>query len=523
MKSKHIPELLKDQAAKYGKKVFVIFLEKEVTYQEQYLYSVQTANLLGAKAGFSPKDRLGILLPNGLDFLNVYFGAMFAGGTALPFNILLKGDELLYQINHSEINTLVTNTRFFQLIQPVLSKMENLKTIIFVDDENVDSIGEIDGIKQIQFQSEMKNSSSELPTSYSNIQESDIAGMLYTSGTTGKPKGCMLTHKNYLSNVDQFFPRMMPEDTDTYLCIMPLFHVNAQLASVMLTLSAGARLILEEQFKPRTFIPTLQKYTCRCFSAVPAMYNFLNEMPEYKDGADLSFVKACICGAAPMPVEVFNKFEKKFNAKILEGYGLSEGTCVSTLNPLDGKRKIGSIGLPLDMQEVKIMDHQGKFLSTGQIGEIVVKGGNVMAGYYKDEKSTKETIVDGWLHTGDLGHIDEDGYFFITGRKKEMLIRGGENIYPKEIEEVLYQMTEVADCAVIGFPDEKYGEQVVAVIKRKPEVQLDEKSIKLFLREKVANYKMPGKVIFIEEFPRTASGKIQKLKLRDELLSGQTV
>ncbi|AYV56578.1 long-chain fatty acid--CoA ligase [Leptospira kmetyi] len=517
MKYRHIPELLDTQATRYKNKSFIIFQDKETSYKKLNLQSRKTANILIQQTGFAEQDRLGILLPNGVDFLVSFFGGMYAGGTALPFNILLKSEELLYQIDHSEIKVLVTNAKFLNLIFPVLDRMENLKYILLLGNETEQI--KIDSIFIIHFESALRHSSSDLPITFENIKSENVAGMLYTSGTTGRPKGCMLSHENYLSNAEQISSRLNPEETDFNMCIMPLFHVNAQVGSVIYTLYSGSTLVLEEQFKPRTFLPTLKKYRCRTFSAVPTIYNYLNEMPEYKEnGDDLSFLRACICGAAPMPVEVFKNFERKFGAKILEGYGLSEGTCASTLNPLAGVRKVGSIGIPLDGQEVRIMDDNGNFLSSGQIGEIIVQGKNVMVGYFKDQRATQETIQDGWLRTGDLGHTDEDGYLFITGRKKEMLIRGGENIYPKEIEETLYQLPAVMDCAVVGFPDEIYGEQVVAVIQTKENFDLDEKTVKKFLKDRLANYKVPGIVIFVAEFPRTASGKIQKLKLRQNLL-----
>jgi long-chain acyl-CoA synthetase len=486
-------------------------MEKKVSYKELDGWSIQFANSLISKTEFQFQQKVGIFLPNSIEFIISFFGIMFAGGTALPYNTLLKSDELEYQVDHSDIEVLITNSNAYKIIKPIRNNLKKLQKIIFVD-----QILKEDGF--LNFWEMIQESENSLPLSYSKILPSHIAGMLYTSGTTGKPKGCMLTHENYIFDLSLVVPRIMLNEFDTNLCIMPLFHVNGQVASVLTTILTGGTLVLEEMFKPRTLISTLKRYKCASFSAVPAMYNYLNEMPDYKNGEDLSFLKACICGAAPMPVEVFNKFETKFRGKIIEGYGLSEGTCVSSLNPVDGKRKIGSIGTNLEGQEMAIKDEKGNDLSDGEIGEICVKGKNVMAGYYKNEEATRDTIRNGWLHTGDMGYRDRDGYYFITGRKKEMIIRGGENIYPKEIEEALYAHDSILECAVIGLPDEKYGEQVVAVIRLKEGKNEDPNSIRNYLRNKIATFKLPNKYEFVLEIPKTSTGKIQKLKLREELI-----
>ncbi|MCB1191323.1 MAG: long-chain-fatty-acid--CoA ligase [Leptospiraceae bacterium] len=512
----HIPELIHSQAELYNNKTYLIFMEKETSYSQMNEWCKQLGNVLENKTKFDYQQKVGIFLPNSLEFVISFFGIMYAGGTSLPYNTLLKSEELEYQINHSDVKVLITNSASYKVIKPIRKNLSQLETIIFVDDAK-----DIKDDSDLQFWDEVNAAGKDLPKGYTKLTQNTIAGMLYTSGTTGKPKGCMLTHENYIHDLKMVVPRIELTSEDTNLCIMPLFHVNGQVASLLSTMITGGTLVLEEMFKPRTLIPTLKKYKCASFSAVPAMYNYLSEMAEYKNGEDLSFLKACICGAAPMPVEVFNKFESKFKGKIIEGYGLSEGTCVSSINPLHGDRKIGSIGTNLEGQEMVIMDDAGNVLSDGTIGEICVKGKNVMIGYYKDEESTKNTIVDGWLHTGDMGYRDRDGYFFITGRKKEMIIRGGENIYPKEIEEALYEHDSVLECAVIGLPDKKYGEQVVAVIRLKEGKNETANTIKQHLRQKIANFKMPNKYEFVLELPKTSTGKIQKLKLRSELIGDQ--
>jgi long-chain acyl-CoA synthetase len=288
--------------------------------------------------------------------------------------------------------------------------------------------------------------------------------------------------------------------------------------TILTPLQVGASLILTTGFSPKTFFADLARHKATTFSGVPTVYSILLNLPE-REKYDLSNLRLCICGAAPMPVELFHQFEKAFNTVIIEGYGLSEGTCASTANPVNGERKIGSIGLALSGQEIKIFDDQDKEVGIGEVGEIVIRGSNVMLGYYKNEQATAETLRSGWLHTGDLGKVDSEGYFYIVGRKKEMIIRGGENIYPKEIEEVLYLNSNIQEAAVVGLPDNIWGEEVVAAIILKDGVNIDSDGIISFCKTHLADYKCPRKVFFCSSFPKTATGKVQKNKLVEQLLS----
>jgi len=274
-------------------------------------------------------------------------------------------------------------------------------------------------------------------------------------------------------------------------------------------------------FSAKEFFGELARYKATSFSAVPTVYGILNTLPNDKQ-YDLSSLRFVVCGAAPMPLEVFNEFERKFGAYILEGYGLSEGTCASCMNPGDGRpRKIGSVGVTMEGQVVKVLNEKHEELPVGDIGEICIRGPNVMQGYYKNEAATKDTLRDGWLHTGDLGRVDTDGYFFITGRKKEMIIRGGENIYPKEIEEVLYRHPAVLECAVVGFPDKIWGEQVAAVFVLKEGKEFPPEEVIKYCKEHIADYKCPKIVKFMSQFPKTATGKIQKAKIVEHLTGGK--
>ena len=503
---KTVPELMAARAAALPNKPYLIFQDRQWSYREFHEATNRAADAL-RRMGVTKGQHVAILIPNSPEFLYCYFGAMKLGASAVTINTLLKADELDYILNDSDAPVLCTTPHYRKLLDPVWENLTKIKRLILTGDSLPKAYPDAVLLSQAIDEGDAAFES--------DVRPEDIAAMIYTSGTTGHPKGVLLSHANIMYNsfVAPLFIDLQPEDVS--LCIMPLFHVNAQIASMMATLQAGATVVLEEMFKPRTFISTLKKHRCTTFSGVPTIYNYLNEMKE-AEGEDLSFLKACICGAAPMPVEVFQKFEQKFKAKIIEGYGLSEGTCVSSLNPLQGTRKIGSIGIPIAGQEMSIWDEDGSALAVGEIGEIVIRGPNVMQGYYNNVEATDSSIVNGWLRTGDQGYRDQDGYYFIVGRKKEMIIRGGENIYPKEIEEVLYENEGVQDCAVVGIPDKKYGEEVAAFVVLKAGSSTTEKEIKNYLRQKIADFKRPRVLEIVTDLPRTATGKIQKVKIVEE-------
>jgi len=507
-KYKTVPDLISSRAKEQPDKTYLIFQEKKWSYKEFDEVTNRAASSLrnlGAKKG----DHVAILIPNSPEFLFCYFGGMKAGCASATLNTLLKADELDFIINDCDAEILCTTPHYRKMLDPVWENLTKVKTLVLTGDEVPEEYRGAVLLKDIMAKGD--------PAFSTPVVPEDAASMIYTSGTTGHPKGVILTHANIIYN-SYVAPRSIDlQKDDVSLCIMPLFHVNAQIASMIATMQAGATVVLDEMFKPRTFIKTLKQYRCTTFSGVPTIYNFLNEMKE-NEGEKLDFLKACICGAAPMPVEVFQKFEQKFGAKIIEGYGLSEGTCVSSLNPLLGTRKIGSIGIPIAGQEMAIWDDAGDEVPDGEVGEIVIKGPNIMKGYYKNDDATQKSIQNGWLRTGDQGYRDQDGYYFIVGRKKEMIIRGGENIYPKEIEEVLYEHEEVVDCAVVGIPDKTYGEEVAAFIILRPGTSIGEKEIKNYLRAKVADFKRPRVIEIVNDLPRTATGKIQKVKIIEEYM-----
>ncbi len=499
-----IPALIQRQAEKYPDKVFLFFKDLEVTYRELNERMGQIAEGL-ARLKIQRGDQIALFLPNLPEFLYAFFGALKLGAVAVPINTQLKGEEAAYILKNSESRVLITTSALYRVIQPKRTALPMLEDLFLV--------GERQGGGN-DFSSLYMTSPQKLQ---GEVHPEDPATLIYTSGTTGSPKGVILTHRNYLFDTAQFVHATQMTEQDRFLCILPLFHVNGQVITTLSPLFAGGSMVLMEKFSPKDFFKMLEQFRATAFSAVPTIYAILLHAEE-AEGHDLSSLRFCICGAAPMPVELFQKFEEKFNAFILEGYGLSEGTCVSSVNPLKGKRKIGSIGLPLPHQEMKIFNEQDREVPAGEVGEIVIRGANVMAGYFKNQPATEEALRGGWLHTGDLGYQDEEGYFFIAGRKKEMIIRGGENIYPKEIEELLYRHPKILEAAVIGLPDPIWGEEVAAFVIPKPERSPTSEEILSYCQEHLAPFKCPKRVIFREAFPKTATGKIQKGRLKEEFL-----
>lgn len=499
--------VLERQAKARPDQVFLFFKDEEVRYRTLDETANRVANglmNLGVKQG----DKVALLLPNRPEFILAWLGCLKAGMVAVPINTLLKGEEIQFILQNSEASALVTVFPFLDLVGKIAGGCPKLAHVV--------SVGEGTAATRLPGGVTLGNWANLILAPATppdvRVRPEDLAAIIYTSGTTGHPKGVMLSQYNYVVNAKMIAGSNTMSPADRFVCFLPLFHVNAQVVTTLAPLSAGGSMVLLEKFSPNEFLPALARYKATAFSGVPTVYAILNSLPD-AESYDLSHLRFCICGAAPMPVEVFETFERKYKARIVEGYGLSEGTCGSTLNPIDGTRKVGSIGIPLPGQTMRIVDDRGRKLPAGETGEIAVKGKNVMQGYYRNPDATAATLRSGWLHTGDLGFQDKDGYFFIVGRKKEMIIRGGENIYPKEVEEVLYRHAAVAEAAVCGVPDKIWGEEVVAFLVLKPGASVTEEEIIAYTKSHVADFKCPRKVVVRAAFPKTATGKIQKGKI----------
>ncbi len=451
--------------------------------------------------GIGKGDVVAIDLLNRPEFLLVTMGSWMAGAKVTPINIHLKENEISYQISDSHSKIIFGELSYKEKIENAVRKsgMDIEKVILDYDraEQSGDLYGEV-------FHDEVKVDSPP--------DNPDDLFIVYTSGTTGLPKGAILTSHNIFREAIQLQQAVNLQGDDRFIIILPLFHVNNLMLSIATILKGGSLVILRK-FEPEEFFDSVKRYEPTIFSGVPTIYKILSDYASQERRTALSSLKIGICGAAPMPVKWFDDFEKAYGIKIIEGYGLTEGTVASTINPRFGMRKVGSIGIPLPGQDVRIFSEDDNDLPPGEIGEIVIRGPNVMKGYLNKQRETEETLRNGWLHTGDLGYMDSDGYFYIVDRKKDMIIRGGENVYPKEVENLISSMPEVSEVAVVGKKDEKYGEEVIAfVVKKDP--KLTSSNIIDFCKANMAWFKCPKEVIFVDALPKNSVGKIQKNVLR---------
>jgi long-chain acyl-CoA synthetase len=505
----NIGELLESRVERYRNKPFLVIdhASKVFSYREFDLEVNRAASLL-AGIGVARGDRVALYLTNCAEYLMFYFACFKLGAWAGPVNALLKGREIEFIITNSEAGTVVTQPDLCANLSHAL-KDAAPRRVIVVDGSRWSVTG-----AQLQpgdSTPDHNNNSSQPAT---DVGRDDEAVIIYTSGTTGKPKGVLLTHGNILSNAEQIARWLRLTEKDRALMIMPLFHVNALMTTCMAALWAGASTVLAHRFSASRHWEIISRYGVTYFGSVATMLSMLNH--KYPNGlsepGDAASLRFALCGSAPVPVEVIKRFESLFNCPVIEGYGLSESTCRSTFNPIDERRRIGSVGLPIG-NEMKIFDEGDRELDAGEIGEIVLRGPNVMKGYYKDEAATRSAFRSGWFHTGDLGYRDREGFFYVVDRKSDMIIRGGENIYPREIDEVLYQHPKVKDAATVGVPDPLYGEEVKSFVVPREGESVAEEELLAFCRERLADFKCPKAIEFLDDIPKGPTGKLLKREL----------
>lgn len=479
---------------------------RSLTYAEFDAYVNRAADLLlslGAKKG----DRVSLYLHNSVEYLAFYFACFKTGAWAGPVNAHLKSHEIEFIINYSGSAIAITQSDLYPSLAEARNNLPSLHHIVIINESESGKAGEWEIIGN---DTNAIASADVLPP----VDLDDEAVIIYTSGTTGKPKGVLLTHGNLLSNAEQIASWLELTEGDRALMIMPLFHVNALMTTCMAALWAGGSLVLAPRFSASRHWQMISDHGVTYFGSVATMLALLNQT--YPDGIptglDIGKLRFALCGSAPVPVEVMKKFELMFKCPVVEGYGLSESTCRSTFNPPDNRRRAGSVGLPIG-NEVKIFDDKDGELAVREIGEIVLRGPNIMKGYYRNAEATQKAMRSGWFHTGDLGYKDEDGFFYIVDRKSDMIIRGGENIYPREIDEVLYGHPKIKDVATVGVPDPLYGEEVKSFVVLKKGESATEQEIIDFCRERIANYKCPKSVEFLADIPKGPTGKLLKREL----------
>ena len=470
---------------------------------EEFMAAVNRAALMLASHGVGRGDAVSLLMPNSPEYIIAYFACWKLGAIAGPINSLLKTREISYVISDSETRALLVHSEFLPTIGTFRKELPGLRAVIAFDDE---------AAATEEFRADPGGD-----TSLSDIDRDSEAIIIYTSGTTGKPKGCLLTHGNLIANARQITRWLGFTKADRLLTIMPLFHMNAVSVTTMAALYAGGSTVVSPKFSASRFWQIISDYQITSFGSVATMLSML--LTTYPDGVPKGLttdqLRFAMCGSAPVPAEVMKRFEETFNCLVIEGYGLSESTCRSTFNPPDERRRPGSCGKPIG-NEMKIVDEQDDEVANGELGEIVLRGENILKGYYRNPEATAAAFRNDWFHTGDIGYRDDDGFFYIVDRKSDMIIRGGENIYPREIDEVLYQHPAVAAAATIGVPDQLYGEEVAAFIVFKEGREATEEEIIAFCRARLADYKCPKTVRFVEEIPKGPTGKLLKRELANK-------
>jgi len=531
-----LPSLLDKTAESFPDAVAASFFGKKISYRALQTLTEKMADVLYS-LGVRKGDRVAVMLPNCPQMVISYFGALRLGAVVVNTNPLYVEREMVHQFEDAGAETLITLDLFYEKAKNSMEETA-LKRIIFTGvqdflplilkwlyplkakrEKQWVEIPPGEGI--YHYRKLMKNTVSR--GERVDISPEETALLQYTGGTTGIAKGVMLTHKNLVANAYQ--TRLWLADArdgkEKALSVLPFFHVYGMTTAMNLSVLTAAEMILVPRFEVKQILHTIQKERPTIFPGVPTMYQALNSVEDVEK-YDLASIRYCISGAAPLPLEVMKKFKALTGANLVEGYGLTEASPVTHANPLKGTNKEGSIGIPFPNTDSKVVDMEsGEDLPVGEVGELCVKGPQVMKGYWGKEEETRQVLSDGWLKTGDIARMDEDGYFYIVDRKKDMIIAGGYNIYPRDIDEVLFTHPKIQDAVAVGVPDTYRGETVKAFVVLKPGEQVTEKEIIAFCRERLAKFKAPTLVEFREELPKTMIGKVLRKVLREEEIKKQ--
>lgn len=480
-------------ARRNAKKTALFWGEMEFTYEEFIFQSAWLGQHLRERFQIQPGERVGLWIRNCPEFVSALFGIMSAGGVVVPINNFLKPQEVEYILRDAGISVLISESSLGDSAAELASRLPQLRFLPIEEFKRADD----SSIETLR-----------IP----DRKPSDLAVIIYTSGTTGRPKGAMLSHGNLMHNVDSCRQVLEAVSFDRFAVLLPMFHSFMLCVGVLLPLLVGGSIVLIKSLHPpKNVLQEITQHHATILPAIPQLFRALANAPVPPNVP----LRICISGAAPLPREIQMEFTQKFPIPLLEGYGLSEASPVVTMNPIRGPWKIGSIGIPIPDVEVSVQNDVGEHLPSGETGEICVRGGNVMQGYWNLPDETAQALRNDWLLTGDIGYRDADGYYYITDRKKDMLIVNGINVYPREIEDVIYQFPGVKEAAVVGMPDSRRGEQPIAFVTANDGAALDEKALVQFVRGKLADYKVPRKVFLLASLPRNATGKILKTKLRE--------
>jgi len=491
----NIADSLARNAADHADRVAIHLGDQTTSYRELDDQSARVAGLLDAR-GIAPGMPIGIMLPNVPEFASVYYGVLRAGAVVVPMNPLLKAREVAYYLGDSGAPVIFA----WHVTAPEVeigAKEAGAEPILVDPASFPDLLATATPAPEVV-----------------DRADDDTAVVLYTSGTTGRPKGAELTHSNLANNVEVTAVDLLQVGPDDVIFGgLPLFHAFGQTCTLNAAILVGASLTVLPRFDPAKTLGILADQRVTIFAGVPTMFSALLHVPDRSD-YDVSALRVCVSGGAAMPVEVLRQFEDTFDCIVLEGYGLSETSPVASFNHPDRERKPGSIGTPIRGVEMRVVDASGAEVPQGEVGEIAIRGHNIMKGYLNKPEATAEAVsADGWFRTGDIGRLDEDGYYYIVDRKKDLIIRGGYNIYPREIEEVLYEHPEVAEAAVVGMPHPELGEEVGAAVALKPGATVTPDELRAYVKSQVAAYKYPRRVWIVDALPKGPTGKILKSEI----------
>ena len=506
---------VRQQAAEQPEKIAYHFMGKDTTYGEfeqtvgRFAQGLQD---LGVQKG----DHVAFLLGNTPHYLIALYATMRLGATAIPVNPIYTQDEISYILRNGDVKAVIALDALLPLVEVGVQAFPEVMTFVVCETtaevaEKVAALSQEAKAKTHLFSQVIASAAGSIEPV--DVAQDDTAIILYTSGTTGTPKGAMLTHGNVYSNARDVSTYLGYRADDRIIATLPVFHVFALTVVVNAPLISGATVLLAPRFSPNEIFALAKEQQATVFAGVPTMYNFLYLLPEGKP-EDFSTIRLAISGGASLPVALLHNFEQKFNVRVSEGYGLSEASPVTCFNPLDRDRKAGSIGTSINNVENRVVDVNGRQVPVGEVGELVVRGPNVMKGYYKMPEETAMAIRDGWLYTGDLAKVDDEGYFYIVDRKKDMIIVGGYNVYPREVEEVLFAHDNVVEAAVVGYPDPNFGEAVHAYIVLKEVAATTRDDILAYCAQHMVKYKVPTVVEILDELPKNTTGKILRRSLK---------
>ncbi len=507
--------ILEDSAKRYPEKTAYIFMDIKMSFAEVNAAANQVANGL-KEAGIGVGDKVALSCPNLPQFPILYFGIIKAGAIVVPLNVLLKTDEIEYHLRDSDAKAYFCFCGSPELPLGVMGHAAFMKVNacerFFMIMPRPGMQPPVEGVETMQ--DLMDGKSTEFDMHQTGAEDTCV--IIYTSGTTGKAKGAELTHSNLFLNALLICDLMECTTDDVDLTVLPLFHIFGMTVMMNAGMIRARTSVLLSRFDAETVFDSMQRHNVTIFAGVPTMYWAMLNYTDLKFDYQLiaSKLKLCCSGGAALPVKVLHEFEKRFNVAILEGYGMSEGSPVVTFNQLNTVRKPGSIGKTFWGVEVKLVDEGGNEVPTGEKGELWYRGHNVMKGYYKKPEETAKAVTDGWMHSGDVAIKDEDGFYFIVDRTKDMIARGGLKIYPREVEELMIKHEAVSLVAIVGIPHEQLGEEVKAFVVLKPGQAVEKEDLIAWTKERIAHYKYPRHIEFISALPMNATGKILKRELR---------